>query len=92
MRSEKLSMTREEIKSAIDKAILELFSVEEEQLAESAKLYEDLDIDSIDTVDLLLSLNQGIEQELDFEPEDFRDVQTLGNLIDVIERLLNQGE
>lgn len=92
MRSEKLSMTREEIKSAIDKAILELFSVEEEQLAESAKLYEDLDIDSIDTVDLLLSLNQGIEQELDFEPEDFRDVQTLGNLTDVIERLLNQGE
>jgi acyl carrier protein len=81
-------MTRDEIKSKITTAVLELFAVEEEQLTESAKLYEELDIDSIDTIDLLLSLNQGIDQELDFEPEHFRDVETLGDLLDVIEDLL----
>jgi acyl carrier protein len=81
-------MTRDEIKSKITTAVLELFALEKEQLAESAKLYEDLDIDSIDTIDLLLSLNQGIDQELNFEPEHFRDVETFGDLLDVIEDLL----
>ena len=80
-------MNRDDIKEKLTAALLTLFELEPEQITEDAKLYEDLDIDSIDTVDLLLHMKQETGVELDFEPEHFRDVQTFGDLLDVIERL-----
>jgi len=80
-------MTRDEIKAALTAVMLTLFELEETQIIESASLYDDLDVDSIDMLDLLLSIKQETAVELDFEPEDFRDVRTFGDLLDVLERL-----
>jgi len=80
-------MTRDEIKAALTALMLTMFELEAAQIIESASLYDDLDIDSIDTVDLLLSVKQETGVELDFEPEHFRDVRTFGDLLDVLERL-----
>ena len=48
--------SREEILKHTNAVLVELFEVEGDQLTEDAKLYDDLDIDSIDTIDLLIEL------------------------------------
>lgn len=77
--------TRAEILAHTKQVMIELFEIEPEQLTESALLYDDLDIDSIDTVDLLLELKKFIKQDIDAQR--FKEVRTLGDVVDVIDSL-----
>lgn len=66
------------------KAILaEQFDVEEDKIAEDTDLQEDLGADSLDVVDLLMS----IEDEFDIEvPDDeIENIKTVGALVSYIE-------
>ena len=67
------------------KVLIELFEVEESQITLTAKLYEDLDIDSIDTIDLLIELKRFANKEI--SPEQFKDARTLGDVVQVIAAL-----
>jgi len=53
-----MSHSREDILSQTRKILVELFELEQDELTENARIYEDLDIDSIDTVDLLIELKR----------------------------------
>ena len=67
------------------KAILaEQFDVEEEKITAETDLQEDLGADSLDVVDLLMS----IEDEFDIEvpDEDVENIKTVGNLVSYIEQ------
>ncbi len=48
--------SREEILEYLREVLVELFEIKPEQVVPEASLYEDLDIDSIDAVDLILKL------------------------------------
>ena len=50
-----------------------------------ARFYEDLDLDSIDAVDLVVRLRN--EHNLDVGPDDFKSIRTVGDLIEVLERI-----
>ena len=80
-----MSHSRQEILDQTRKIINELFEIEENHLSEDARLYEDLDIDSIDTVDLLIELKRFTGKEI--EAEAFINSKTLGDIVTVISDL-----
>lgn len=76
---------KSEILKQLQEVLGRLFELEEDRLVESARLHEDLDIDSIDTIDLLIELKKimGVEAK----PEDFINSKTLGDIVDVVANL-----
>lgn len=79
-------LSREEILERLTVYLGELFDVPPEKVVPDARLYEDLDIDSIDAVDLVVQLQQLTRRR--FKPEEFRSVRTVS---DVVERVLELG-
>ncbi len=74
--------SKNEIFEQTKQIMQELFELDEEQLVPEARLYEDLDIDSIDAVDLLIELKKFSGKSI--EPERFKDVKTLGDIVNTI--------
>lgn len=81
-----LPMTREQIYAELSKQLVELFEIDAEKIRPEAKLYEDLDLDSIDAVDMIVQLQKVIEKR--FKPEDFKNVRTVNDVVDVVEKIL----
>ena len=78
---------RKEIQSSVTKVMRELFELEDTEITLESKLYEDLDIDSIDAVDLMVELKKLTGKKI--TPEDFKSVRTLGDIVDAVEKLIN---
>ena len=80
--------TKEEVLAEIKKVLIDEFELDEARLVPDAKLFEDLDLDSIDAVDLVVRL-QNITG-LKVKAEDFKSIRTLGDVADVIVRLISE--
>ena len=78
--------TRAEVSKKISSTLSDLFEVDPEAISESALLYEDLDIDSIDAVDLIIELKSFTGLVID--PDDFKSVKTIEDVINIICKLL----
>jgi len=68
------------IESQLQHYLVELFEVPPEKITRDARLFEDLDLDSIDAVDLIVKLQELTGRK--FKPEEFKSVRTIGDLID----------
>ncbi len=66
--------------------LVEMFDLDESQIVPEARLYEDLDIDSIDAVDLVTRLKELTGTRV--QPEDFKSVRTVQDVVEVTEKLL----
>ncbi|MCL2872549.1 MAG: acyl carrier protein [Betaproteobacteria bacterium] len=75
-------MSKEEILEWIRKVLHEQFEIPAERVTPEANLYQDLDIDSIDAVDLLIRLKQLTGQSI--SPEVFKQVRTVGDVVDAV--------
>ena len=82
--------TKEEVLAEIKKVLVDEFELDEAKLVPEAKLFEDLDLDSIDAVDLVVRL-QNITG-LKVKAEDFKAIRTLGDVADVIVRLISEQQ
>jgi acyl carrier protein len=78
---------RDEILAIIKKIMLEMFEIEEDQVTLDARLYEDLDFDSIDAVDMIVKLKEITGREL--KPDDFKASLTVGDVVEAIYKLMN---
>jgi acyl carrier protein len=78
-------MDREAVYLKIRDILVEQFEVEESSITHDANLYEELDIDSIDAVDLLVQLKSITGKKVD--PEMFKDVRTIRDLLDALTAL-----
>ena len=79
-------MTNGEVLAQIRESLAELFEIEPDRIQLETRLYDDLEIDSIDAVDLLDRLKR--RTGCKFAVEDFRTVRTVGDLVQVIEQKL----
>lgn len=61
------------------------FEIDPDTITEDARLYDDLDIDSIDAVDLIVRLKEITGKK--FPPDKFRSVRTVGDVVEVLESL-----
>lgn len=78
--------TKEEILAEISEVLATEFEIPREKLVADAKLYEDLDLDSIDAVDLVVRIQQ--RTGIKVVAEDFKSIRTLGDVAEVIEKLV----
>jgi acyl carrier protein len=78
-------MTREQITERVRASLVELFELEPARIVPEARFDDDLEIDSIDAVDLVEHLSRTFGQRV--SPREFRSVRTVQDLIDIIERL-----
>lgn len=83
-------LTKQQILDQMRATLHEMFELPLEQIHEDARLYEDLDIDSLDAVDLVIELRGllGIKAQ----PTNFKDVRTVGDVVAVIERLVKEQQ
>jgi acyl carrier protein len=80
--------TQQEIYTRIVQVLEDLFEVDPDKVTPEARLYEDLDIDSIDAVDLVVELKKITGKKM--RPDDFKAVRSVQDVIDAISRLLNE--
>ncbi|ANN66593.1 acyl carrier protein [Bordetella bronchialis] len=74
--------TREDIFSVLREALVELFEIPAERVVPSAHLYTDLEIDSIDAIDLLDHIKRETGYKL--AAENFRAVRTVQDVVDAV--------
>lgn len=81
-----LSMTSEEILNALKTILAEQFDIDPADVSLDTHLYQDLDLDSIDAVDLVVALQNLTGQKI--KPEDFKNVRTVADVIAATSALL----
>ena len=79
--------TKPEILDMLSDVLVEDFEIDRDDITAEANLYEDLDLDSIDAVDLVVRLRAITGRKI--EPEVFKQVRTVGDVIEAMETLLN---
>ena len=75
-------MDRNEVFSRVKQILIETFELKPEDITLESKLMEDLDLDSIDAVDLVVKLQQYTMTKID--PAVFKQVRTIGDVVDAI--------
>ena len=76
-----------EVLERIRSTLVELFELDPAAITPEARLNEDLEIDSIDVVDLMDEVHKYTGRKA--TAEDFRSVRTVGDLVTVMQRLLH---
>jgi acyl carrier protein len=79
-------LSRDEIYQKLTGYLVEMFEVPREKVSLEARLVEDLDLDSIDLVDLIVQLQEITSRK--FYPEEFKSVRTVGDVLDHVQALL----
>ena len=79
-------MNRDDIFTKVKATLVELFEVDEDAVTLDAQLYQDLELDSIDAVDLVVRLQKLTGKKI--RPEEFKAVRTVNDLVDAVATLL----
>ncbi|BEE16538.1 acyl carrier protein [Aeromonas enteropelogenes] len=79
-------MTRDDIFNEIRNALVELFEIDPEAVTLDAQLYQQLELDSIDAIDLVVHLQKLTGKKI--KPEEFKSVRTVADVVDAVERLI----
>ncbi|SJM89946.1 Acyl carrier protein 2 [Crenothrix polyspora] len=79
--------TREEILAAIKTIMVEMFEINAEAIKPEARLYEDLDFDSIDAVDMIVRLKEMTGKAV--KAEDFKSARTIGDVVEAVYSMLH---
>jgi len=80
---------QQEVYQKITEVLEDLFEIDPQQVSLESHLYEDLDIDSIDAVDLVVELKKITGKKIG--PDDFKSVRTVQDVVDAVVNLLNNG-
>jgi len=80
--------SQEEIYQKIVSLLEEMFEIDPQDVKPDANLYQDLDIDSIDAVDLVVELKKMTGKKI--QPEDFKSVRTVQDVVEQVEKLLSE--
>ncbi|MCS6179442.1 acyl carrier protein [Shewanella baltica] len=77
---------REQILAMLTTILVDEFEIEAEAITPEANLYEELDLDSIDAVDLVIKLQQLTGRKI--QPDEFKSVRTVNDVVNAIEGLV----
>lgn len=80
------SLSRDQIFRELTRELCALFELTPEQITPKARLYDDLDLDSIDAVDLAVRLQELTKKRI--KPEQFKAVRTVEDVVDAVEQML----
>ena len=78
--------TKDDIFVKLSDILKEEFEIEESLIKNDADLFVDLDMDSIDAVDLAVRLQQFTDKRI--SPEEFKKIRTVKDVVDAVYDLL----
>ncbi len=83
-------MKREEILLKVKGCIAKVLDMEEqyEEIEDKAVLYDDLGIDSVDTIDLILEIESTFSIELSSDDTNF--MKSVDSIVDKVEKIIRQ--
>ena len=79
-------MDKQQIFQEISAIMVKLFELDAKDIKLDSKLYEDLELDSIDAVDLVVHLQKTTGKKIN--PELFKSVRTVEDVVNAIDQLL----
>ena len=79
-------MTDEEIFQTLSGFLQDMFEVPGDKISLDARLFEELDLDSIDAVDLVVKLQEVTGKKI--KPEQFKTVRTVRDVVQQVHVLL----
>jgi len=82
-------MTKEAIFQKIEDILTGEFEIEKDAITPDAKLSADLELDSIDAVDLLVKMKEFIPGKI--EPESFKRAVTVQDVVDILFPLVQKS-
>ncbi len=80
-------MTKDQLFLKCVEILHETFDIPEEKIKPESRLYEELDIDSIDAVDLIVRMKPMVGKRL--QPEAFKAVRTVQDVVDALHMLIH---
>lgn len=83
-------MTKDQLFQRIVGILHDTFDIDPSRVTPAARLGEDLDIDSIDAVDLIVQLKPLLGGNL--QPEAFRSVRTVQDVVDALHQMMHGGD
>jgi acyl carrier protein len=81
-------MNRDELFTWVADLLADMFELDRASLSPASNLYADLDIDSIDAVDLAVKLKQMTGKRL--QPEVFKTIRTIEDVVDALAGLAEE--
>lgn len=78
-------MTKELIFSKLQEALSSEFEIPSDKITMDARLFEDLELDSIDAVDMIVKMKPYLTSSVN--PDMFKSVRTIQDVVDILEPL-----
>ena len=82
--------TKEEIFSELKTILQDELEIDESLIKGDANLFDDLDLDSIDAVDIAVRMQRFTDKKL--SPEEFKQIKTVDDVVNAVLALLNKDE
>jgi acyl carrier protein len=86
-----MRMTNDEIIGTINNALMKEFELDKEKMVPEALLHDNLELDSLDRVDLVIVLENAFKFKIREEKE-IRDIRTLGDIHDFVIKKIREVE
>ncbi len=77
---------KNDIFNCLSDILVEEFEVDRNEITLDAQLYQELDLDSIDAVDLVIKLQELTGKKI--EPETFKSVRTISDVVNAVDELI----
>ena len=77
--------SRETIFAELSGVLVSSFELDPAAISSDADLYEDLELDSIDTIDLIVHVQDMLGCKV--QPEQFKSARTVGDVVDIVDAL-----
>ena len=84
-----MAISRDEIITYVNKTLVDEFEVPEDELTPDKRLREDLELDSLDAVDMIVALEQGLKIRVD--EEEAKKIASIGDIYDFVEKMANSN-
>ncbi len=81
-------LTEQQVLAELRDWMEELFEIEPEAVQLDAQLQSDLDVDSIDAIDLVVKIKALTGKQV--QPEDFKNVRTVQDVVTVIQAMTKE--
>ena len=82
-------MTRDEIQARVSGLLAQRFNIDPARITPEARLFQDLDLDSIDAIDMAVELQTWTGRRL--SEESLKSIRTIGDVVTTIEQHLAAG-
>ena len=84
------NISKEDIVNELKTILVDDLEIPEAEIKESSNLFTDLDLDSIDAVDIAVRMQRYTDKKL--PSEEFKKIQTIDDVVNAVWNLMNSNE